>query len=471
MAGTSIDIRCYCHGLGDCMLLRLPRADGSDFWMLIDCGIHTSAKGGSQKMREVVKDIETRTGGVIDVIVGTHEHWDHLSAFLQAAEAFSRIQVREVWFSWAENPDDADARKLDRFKGDAAAALAGASLRLSEAGGMDDLAHGVDELLGFVFGAEGERVRGAREALRKLAPTVRHLNPGALAPLGDVPAIRAYVLGPPRDPALLGIEDILSETYAFGATSLAVAPLANGLALNEGLLRVDDDPGAPFDGSVGGALSALLAGDWTADEQNAPFFWDHYIGPEAAGGAPVDQDWRRIDNDWLISSVDLALQLDGRTNNTSLVLALEIVETGDVLLFAADAQVGNWLSWPDVKFPAAPGETPKTGDDLVRRTVFYKVGHHGSRNATRAAALEQMNRSKLVAFSPTDEKLAGRVGWKDFPAPKTSARLEELTSGRFIQSDAAWIHDASLPIPVTPGGALKAIERGLGGLYVDLTLG
>ena len=79
------------------------------------------------------------------------------------------------------------------------------------------------------------------------------------------------------------------------------------------------------------------------------------------------------------------------------------------------------------------------------------------------------DRSALVAFSPTDEALAGRVGWKDFPAPKTSARLRELTSGRFIQSDADWIHDARLPIPMAPGGALRAIKVEHG-KYVDLTL-
>jgi uncharacterized protein YfiM (DUF2279 family) len=41
------------------------------------------------------------------------------------------------------------------------------------------------------------------------------------------------------------------------------------------------------------------------------------------------------------------LQKFGRVDNTSLVLAIELAD-GDVLLFAADAQVGNWLSWQDL---------------------------------------------------------------------------------------------------------------------------
>lgn len=466
---TSVEIRCYCHGLGDCMLVKLPKAGGGPFWMLFDCGIHSSAKGGSGIMRDVVADIAKVTGGFVDVVVGTHEHWDHLSGFVQAKEGFAGIGIGEVWFSWAENPDDPDARKLDKYKGDAAAALAGAAIRLGDAKGLDDLASGVDELLGFVFGADGDKVRSAREALRSHpgVNAVRHLEPGTLGPLPNVPGVRAYVLGPPRDPRLLGIEDIVSETYAFGGSSMAVAPIANAVALNEGGLRVDDDPAAPFDGSVGRPLDGLLEGRWPPQpDGDVSFFWDHYARPDRSGR----QDWRRIDHEWLTGAVEMGLQLDGRTNNTSLVVALEMVDTGRVLLFAADAQIGNWMSWEDVRFAAAGDRPARTADDLIRRTVFYKVGHHGSRNATRTAALERMDGSMLVAFSPTDEALAGRVGWKDFPAPRTSKRIGELTSGRFFPADAKWIRDTSLPCPVDRGGALIdfRIEEAR---WVDLTIG
>ena len=59
---------------------------------------------------------------------------------------------------------------------------------------------------------------------------------------------------------------------------------------------------------------------------------------------------------------------------------------GKVLLFAADAQTGNWSSWADVKWDD-PGVST---DDLLARTVFYKVGHHASHNATLVAAFEKM---------------------------------------------------------------------------------
>jgi hypothetical protein len=52
-------------------------------------------------------------------------------------------------------------------------------------------------------------------------------------------------------------------------------------------------------------------------------------------GRAIEEDvsWRRIDSDWLGVSADLAMQLDSRTNNTSLALAFEFTDTGRVLLF------------------------------------------------------------------------------------------------------------------------------------------
>src|SRR6185295_16271734 len=123
--------------------------------------------------------------------------------------------------------------------------------------------------------------------------------------------------------------------------------------------------------------------------------------------------WRRIDGEWLAGSPELALQLDSLTNNTSLVLAIELPAGGgsdrDVLLFAADAQVGNWLSWQDLKWTVDGKEV--TGPDLLKRTILYKVGHHGSHNATlKEKGLEEMERLR-VALIPVNQEMAGKKGW------------------------------------------------------------
>ena len=43
-------------------------------------------------------------------------------------------------------------------------------------------------------------------------------------------------------------------------------------------------------------------------------------------------------------------------------------------------------------------------DDLLARAVFYKVGHHGSHNATLLQAFEKMNHPDLTALIPVDKK-------------------------------------------------------------------
>ena len=80
-------------------------------------------------------------------------------------------------------------------------------------------------------------------------------------------------------------------------------------------------------------------------------------------------DRRRIDGDWLGAAGAVALKLDSDTNNTSLVLAFELPgDQRDVMLFAGDAQVGNWLSWSKQDYPAPDGGTV-TSDELLARTL------------------------------------------------------------------------------------------------------
>src|SRR5207253_583686 len=87
-------------------------------------------------------------------------------------------------------------------------------------------------------------------------------------------------------------------------------------------------------------------------------------------------EWRNINADWLNIASHIALQLDSCTNNSSLAFAIERIADGKVLLFPADAQEGNWLSWhePNMKWKVTTpsGPTDVTASDLLSRTVFYK---------------------------------------------------------------------------------------------------
>jgi len=114
------------------------------------------------------------------------------------------------------------------------------------------------------------------------------------------------------------------------------------------------------------------------------------------------------------------------------VLAIELADQ-DVLLFAADAQIGNWLSWQDLHWKI--GDRSVTGPDLLKRTVLYKVGHHGSHNATlREKGLELMQKLS-VAMLPVDEDMAKQKRWTRIPLSDLVEILEEKTRKRVVRSD------------------------------------
>ena len=94
-------------------------------------------------------------------------------------------------------------------------------------------------------------------------------------------------------------------------------------------------------------------------------------------------------------------------------------------------------SWQNRKFKVKEGAAAKTvtARDLLARTVFYKVGHHGSGNATLRAGLSAMTNPDLVAAVPTDQKFASeKQGW-DMPARKLEPALRKQTRGRVLYAD------------------------------------
>ncbi|MCL4395423.1 MAG: MBL fold metallo-hydrolase [Chloroflexi bacterium] len=399
---TQVAVRMYRQGLGDCLLLSFPTTRSKrSFHMLIDCGLvmgHSSDRVDRQcpSLREVAEDIKKATGGRLDVLVATHEHWDHVSGFQSAESAavFKTLEIQELWLAWTENPDDEDAKKLKARFGKTRDALR-AALALAN---PLSVAH-ITNVLDF-FGAAGTpaAMASVRALLKQGEPTYLEPEPtGRPLTLKDVPGVRIYVLGPPRDAEW--IKQIRPKggdaykTFLLSARGGAEAPSATD---QEQLAA-----SSPFDDRL--CIPSAEA------EQDA-FFKSHYYGNS-------DEAWRRIDDDWLNASGELALALDSYTNNTSLVLAIELVKSGKVLVFAADAQVGNWKSWGALKWTVKDGgEGRLIGiEDLLKRTVLYKVGHHGSINASLKEYVDQMTSPALTAMLPVDHADALAKRWKDMP--------------------------------------------------------
>jgi hypothetical protein len=422
-------VRMYRQGIGDCLLISLPRVDGDGLaHVMIDCGVLLGTPDARGWMQRIVADIAQTTGGRVDLLVVTHEHWDHLSGFLDAAEEMAALEFGAVWMSWAEDPDDPQARALEAARARAIRALRIAEAQLTLAGAPD--ADALSDLMGF-FGARGRTTRDALDAAREHAPggSPRFLEPGETLALESASA-RIHVLGPPRDEALLRRSNPRAGD-GFG--------LAPGLALDEMLALLGDGRGDAFAAGAEPANGEHFAAA-ALQPPDGPFAARWGIPLSIARSLPffaraIDspgQEWRRIDLAWLDGALDLALRLDSDTNNSSLALAIEL-EGGDVLLMAADAQVGNWLSWHDLAFDGSGGRV--TGSDLLARTVLYKVGHHGSHNATlRAMGLERMGALR-TALVPVDAEVARARNWTRIPLPDLLSALDTATGGRVLRAD------------------------------------
>lgn len=417
---ADVRVRMYRYGLGDCFLLTFPGGE-REVHVLIDCGVLKGTPDATEEMRRRVAHIRETTGG-IDVLAVTHEHWDHVSGFLQAADEFASLPIRRVWLAWTEDLSNDLGTELRERKRKAAEALEEArqKLALSAAPTAGESLRAIDALHQFTgdFGATGRKTTaGAMKWVREsTGGEVEYLTPGA-EPLAipGVEGVRVYVLGPPEDAKLLRKSDPSRRAPE-------VYELAAGMDL--GFAAALHRPGEPDEARPFDSSFEIAAEEAVRDR----FFKAGYYA----------DDWRQIEDDWLGSAERLALQMNSDTNNTSLALAFELVASGRVLLFPGDAQVGNWLSWEPLTWKVRDknGEAVEVkARHLLERTVLYKVGHHASHNATlREKGLEVMNSPELVAMIPVAEEQARGLDW-DMPFPPLLSRLAERARGRIIRAD------------------------------------
>ncbi len=486
---TKVRVRMYRQGLGDCFLVTYFTGP-EPVHMLIDCGT-LGATTTRVKMQDVIKNISDTTGAHLHVMVATHEHKDHVSGFAGDPSPFDAFQVDQAWVAWTEDPSDELAKKISKYKGDLrmSVALAADALGASpvtdvaETKAVAEMKSGMENLLDFFANVPAnEQPLGAtlakgidelmRYVTRRAGDKGRFLKPGNVIEGPWLPGVRFYVLGPPESesalrnlgehgsPELYSLDARFSSDLAafsrFGLAGKSLTDYRNSLNAEE---QQGFERRLPFDPRF--RIE-------TSDQKTCQKEFASYYRKKDA--------WRRVDADWLGGGTDLALQLDSYTNNTSLALAIELVDDRRVLLFPADAQVGNWESWSDVKFKDEAGnELPVQAADLLARTAFYKVGHHSSHNATvKAHGLELMEREDLVAMIPVDRTVAmNKTPPWQMPAKPLYKRLVEKTMGRVVRSDVGWPGDKERPTSVSKAewdNARKTSGVTITNLYIDYEL-
>src|SRR5688572_14199280 len=103
---ASAKIRMFrLHELGDCFLVTFS-AGAHQSNLLIDCGSFRNDVKAKDRLEEIVEGIKDTLGGKpLDVVVGTHQHNDHVSGFYHFGDEFrDNIGVNQVWLSWLDDP-------------------------------------------------------------------------------------------------------------------------------------------------------------------------------------------------------------------------------------------------------------------------------------------------------------------------------------------------------------------------------
>lgn len=384
MARKSVSIRMYNVGLGDSFLLRFP-GEEREHKVLIDCGVHMSGPGPykmDQVVAQIVEDV-TDADGVprIDVIVMTHRHADHIVGF--ESQRWGQVEVGEVWMPWTEHPTDPDAKKIRDKQSKKAKAIRAALAAVRAPLSIMEI---VDNSLTNAKAMETLHGGFANKTKIRYLPPKRRSDQSFETDL--LPGVIVHAMGPSRDPEVVRDMD---------------PPKGGAFELRR----------AAAEGDGGGGPGAVLFSrdfEVTGDALNEQL--------DAFKMTP--RDLRALEKTADDDPFAVAVQLDKAVNGTSLLLMFEVGRAH--LLFPGDAQWGTWqnaLGDPEFK-------------ELLRKTNFLKVGHHGSHNATPRAFVEEvLAKNGFTAMVCTRETKK----FKKIPLPSLLSALGEHSGHRIARSD------------------------------------
>ncbi len=384
LRASDLRVRMYRVGFGDCFLISFP-VDPGHRHVLVDFGVHPNGDIGT--LEDVLRDLQAETGKQLSLVVATHEHADHISGFARFSRELSRFHVGEVWMPWALDPDDAQATTTRQQRLTLAETLAA---HFNATGGApDEVSSALVNLRG-----NDTAVQALRSGFGLAGARVRYLEPGpGLRSLGDIEGLGLRVLAPARDEAFLRqMEPPASQRFL---------RLDRGIASPANAIR-------PFPDR------------WT---------WKDRVAARHDLGFPAQEE--KDLEDLGDAAADLALAVNRIVNNTSLVLLFEF--RGQKLLFAGDAQWGNWRSWLD----------REDSSGLLSQVSFLKVAHHGSHNATPRRVVEGLKAGRCVAMVSTQNH-----PWPSIPQEALLTALEKRTRGRVARSDV--VPHAGAPVAEGP---------------------
>jgi hypothetical protein len=387
---SQLTITSYQVGFGDCYLLSFHYPDKKRH-VLMDFGTKFRSKVKFKvDMKAVAERIKVDCGGELAMVVATHRHYDHISGFetnkngTGPGDIIRSCKPKLVLQPWTEDPKlpkDATSPKAARTHVNALAAMNALADSLTE--NVDALASlDTKELSGVAaelsyLGGDNITNKSAVENLMTMAGKDRrnykYLNLGSKLDVSALlPGVEIQVLGPPTLAQSAEIKNYAqsSEDY-WKFRALAAAPTQAAAA-----------GGAFFEGGRATAPSSV---QWFA---------------------------RRLKMMRADSLFQIVRSLDAVMNNTSLILLFQI--GAKRLLFPGDAQLENW---------SAALKEPKVRA-LLADVDLYKVGHHGSFNATpRKNLWEKFRKRGKASFQTLLSTHAGE--YNDVPLTTFVETLEK----------------------------------------------
>ena len=417
-----VRIRMYNVGFGDCFLLTFPDPQRPRH-VLIDCGFHSYGPpptGLDAVVKAVIDDVTVGGRAAIDVVIATHRHKDHVFGFENAR--WKKVAVSEVWMPWTEHPTDAEARRIREAQSKKATALKKALDRMKRLGILGAVKHArASAVLSNSQFTNQEAMATLHRgfdgrAVRAFLPEGKAITFPQRRESQSLPGVVVHILGPGRDRQIIrDMNPPKGESFLRFAGSAAGEEGGRppfdlkrwSFSPQRGTGPVAKDPLFTWlDRCVAGRERGPAPGPLPpSGDRTFAAAWIRRLGLSA----DVVRGLEEASSDDEFAAV---VALEAAVNGTSLLLAFEFDR--HLLVFPGDAQWGTWKQALDN--PASR--------DILSRATFYKVGHHGSHNATPREFVEKVARKGLLSDAMVSTKATKK--WHDIPRKPLLEELENL---------------------------------------------